>query len=379
MKATHQSGLPLRYQRLQWLSSSGSITITDFKTNNNQTIKAGFRRATSGSQYLYYSDSSSSLTTNTTAYVTQGGNWRFDGRTTSLSISVNTRYDSIQNKNGVWLNDEKIGTYTNVGSFTSTDDLKVFSSVGSTVICVYYIQVVENGVNVLDLVPVKDLVDNTYGLYDLVNGIFYTNADATFTAGAPVDDPIGVYPVGTQETIAIKANGVTGNTAVAEMLLKVGDYQDEQEIISGAVTRNVGVLILDGTEGWSRGTKGEQQYCYNNLSGIKVNTTNEIYCTHYDISNVNSPQNNKMCVRLNKDGFMFGDNANCTSTGTWKAYLAAQYAAGTPVIILYPLATPTTESVTGQTLQVTDGDNVLEITQASMPNLELEAKYKKRK
>ena len=58
-------------------------------------------------------------------------------------------------------------------------------------------------------------------------------------------------------------------------------------------------------------------------------------------------------------------------------FLADQYASGTPVIVLYPLATPTTESVTGQTLQVTDGDNVLEITQASLSNLELEAKYKK--
>lgn len=40
-------------------------------------------------------------------------------------------------------------------------------------------------------------------------------------------------------------------------------------------------------------------------------------------------------------------------------------------------ATPTTESVAGQTLQVQDGDNVLEITQASLSGLELEAKYSK--
>ena len=41
------------------------------------------------------------------------------------------------------------------------------------------------------------------------------------------------------------------------------------------------------------------------------------------------------------------------------------------------LATPTTEPVAGQTMQVQQGDNVVEITQVSLDNLELEAKYKK--
>jgi hypothetical protein len=76
---------------------------------------------------------------------------------------------------------------------------------------------------------------------------------------------------------------------------------------------------------------------------------------------------------VNRIGFgYFLANGDTTQ---FKSWLADQYAAGTPVIIVYPLATPTTESVAGQTLQVTDGDNVLEITQASLDNLELEAKY----
>ena len=71
------------------------------------------------------------------------------------------------------------------------------------------------------------------------------------------------------------------------------------------------------------------------------------------------------------------DSTHNTSLEAWEQYLADQYAAGTPVIVVYPLATPTAESVAGQTLQVADGDNILEITQASLPDLELEAKYKK--
>jgi hypothetical protein len=41
------------------------------------------------------------------------------------------------------------------------------------------------------------------------------------------------------------------------------------------------------------------------------------------------------------------DYANVQAFKTW---LTQQYNAGTPVIIIYPLATETTETVTGQTL-----------------------------
>ena len=67
-----------------------------------------------------------------------------------------------------------------------------------------------------------------------------------------------------------------------------------------------------------------------------------------------------------------------TTVSAFKAFLASEYANGTPVIVLYCLENEITESVAGQTLQVTDGDNVLEITQAALSDLELEAKYKKK-
>ena len=60
----------------------------------------------------------------------------------------------------------------------------------------------------------------------------------------------------------------------------------------------------------------------------------------------------------------------------WKQYLADQYAAGTPVIVVYPLAEETTENVTPQTLAIQSGNNTFEITQASLSNLELDVKYR---
>ena len=111
------------------------------------------------------------------------------------------------------------------------------------------------------------------------------------------------------------------------------------------------------------------------------------YCTHYSWTNTsasympdgsfNFKGASSMPRRLVVRDIVNGGGTGSTASNAFKAYLAAQYAAGAPVIIVYPLATPTTESVAGQTLQVTDGDNTLEITQASLSGLELEAEYTK--
>ena len=169
-----------------------------------------------------------------------------------------------------------------------------------------------------------------------------------------------------------------GGTATAEMLLKVGDYQDEQEILSGVVTRNVGVKVFDGTEDWTRTA----------VRTLLILTDSAIgsgdwapYCTHYQgylgTAGISNMPDNSCKVNTGTNQLLIKDATHNTDIDTWKQYLADQYAAGTPVIIVYPLATPTTESVAGQTLQVTSGDNVLEITQASLSGLELEAEYQK--
>ena len=70
--------------------------------------------------------------------------------------------------------------------------------------------------------------------------------------------------------------------------------------------------------------------------------------------------------------------SNTKTLAEFKQFLAEQYAQGTPVICVY-YKTSTTETVTPQTLQVQAGTNVLQITQASIDNLPLEATYKRGK
>lgn len=171
-----------------------------------------------------------------------------------------------------------------------------------------------------------------------------------------------------------------GGTATAEMLLKVGDYQDEQEILSGVITRNVRVKVLDGTEGWQLETATDLvQFYTSSTQGVianNVSLTSTIApygCTaatrtQYDFGCYSGGSGN-LC-------FQMKGSATLTTATAWAQWLAAQYNAGTPVIIIYPLATPTTESVAGQTLTLTSGTNVIDITQASLNDLELEVTAK---
>lgn len=165
-----------------------------------------------------------------------------------------------------------------------------------------------------------------------------------------------------------------GGTATAEILLKVGDYQDVQEILSGAITRNIGVKALDGTEdNW---TKSNNSFANIDLFSDRATGKILLLCSHfqYDEGSTTNIPNGCVGDALNSQNVYFRYNT-CNTVADWKQWLADQNAAGTPVIVVYQLATPTTESVAGQTLQVTAGDNVLEITQASLDNLELEAQY----
>ena len=164
-------------------------------------------------------------------------------------------------------------------------------------------------------------------------------------------------------------------SATCEPLLAVGDYTDVQSILDGVITRNVGIKIFDGTEDWTAHTvAGTYRY---RLDG-KLLEKSLFFSTHFVYSSATSTglaNGEMMCGAASPNIYVC--KTDTVSLDDFKAWLAAQYNAGTPVIVIYPLAEPTTESVTGQTLQVQTGDNTLEITQASLNNLELEAKYMK--
>ena len=72
----------------------------------------------------------------------------------------------------------------------------------------------------------------------------------------------------------------------------------------------------------------------------------------------------------------FRVRATYATISDWKTFLAGQHTAGTPVIVVYPLATAQDEvAPVPQTMQTVAGDNVLEIVQAGMSGLEVEVEY----
>ena len=158
----------------------------------------------------------------------------------------------------------------------------------------------------------------------------------------------------------------------------IGDYKDVQEIKTGTVTRNVGIKVLDGTENW-RKTSSSSKYCSltkTDTTGFPnaITTASDVICTHA----VGTGYNVQGYCSFGISNFNFNYKDTTDDLDDFKAWLADQYANGTPVIVVYPLATPTTETVTGQTLHIQAGTNIVEITQASIDNLELEVGYKQR-
>ena len=182
-----------------------------------------------------------------------------------------------------------------------------------------------------------------------------------------------IHTDGTTETIKDSLN----NTATAENLLSAGIYKDVQEVISGSVTRNVGIKVLNGTENWQYHSYGTNSYqLVFNLTAIPQDKV--ITCsTHfksYSYDNRTNPETNMLY--LHPSAGIILRNSTFPTVDDFKQWLADQYANGTPVIVVYPLATPTTETVTAQPMNIQKGTNIIEVAEASLNDLELEAKYK---
>lgn len=168
--------LPSGYTQYEWVNSA-QIDL-GFKTKNTMTFEAKWLW-TGSAQYLYNSDSNSSGTTNTTSYLSSGGNWRFGNKTISINGISNTVFTSVQNSSGITLNGVSQGSYSGVNTFTSSSNLKMGAS--SLAIRYYYLKVWDSDTLILNLVPCSN--GTNYGFYDLVNDDFYSGGESA-TAGS---------------------------------------------------------------------------------------------------------------------------------------------------------------------------------------------------
>lgn len=389
LKAKHQSGLPLGYTLLEYISANnGPYIETDIKIASTDIVETEFANNSStgyGALYgIYDTGQSSAFYANQTYYGYDAANNKVD-----TGVSVDTNWHTA-------VHNFVDGTLTLDGNIVSFTPFSFTNSVNNAIFARYYNgsygyffrgkirkhKVTRGNTVLCDMVPVRNDSTNELGLYDLINDRFWTNSGSgSFSAGDPVSDPVEIYTDGPIETIAIKDDqSATVSTATCENLLSISDNTDKQEIIGGIVTRKVGVKVLDGTESWSRATNqdGSANYVfYTQIDDKKIGNAQPMLCTHYDyigsVSYVTLTTGKFLSNSANTS--VYFDGGSITTVTNWKKWLVDQAAAGTPVIVIYPLATETTETVTGQPMSTAEGDCTAEITQAGMAGLELEVEY----
>ena len=233
----------------------------------------------------------------------------------------------------------------------------------------------------LKYIPCKRLSDGAIGYYEVNTNVFLEpRGNGTPTTTGIDDSQMELVIVGTKEVISIN-----NQTASAEDLLQITNYADEQDIISGEVIRRIGVKVLDGTENWVKESDNGTQF-YLVIDDMKLFRTSDrgnLLCSHFSVysdtpminntiqtSQLVSPPDYYPIIKIRNDSIIPGD------ANDFKRFLAEEYNAGTPVIVLYVLDEETTEQVNPQQLNTVAGNNTITVT-AEVGNIPLEAKYKK--
>lgn len=133
-------------------------------------------------------------------------------------------------------------------------------------------------------------------------------------------------------------------------------------------TRRIKKLVLDGTENWSHNaTYHTFSLALSDLktSGLRKTT---LYCSHYmtidDGRPISNVPNNSIYTDQVISIYIMTDAY--TTTTNFKAYLAAQYAAGTPVTVWYVLAEPEAGIVNEPLMKIGNYADTIDSTQTNV-------------
>lgn len=210
------------YANLEYIQSNDSQYInTGFKPNQDTRVVMDFQLIGEYSSFRTMFGTRSEVS-KTAADMFAFNNdstttFRTDFYSTNKSFPVSSlfiRRTVDKNKNVTTFNGTSVTNTT--ASKTSSYDLYLFcmNNVGKTdyfsSMKLYSCQVYDNGILVRDFVPKLRVSDGAVGLYDLTNGVFYTNAGSgTFSYGLP--------PIGNN---CVLINGteyhITGGTPISE-------------------------------------------------------------------------------------------------------------------------------------------------------------------
>lgn len=137
----------------------------------------------------------------------------------------------------------------------------------------------------------------------------------------------------------------TGQTATLTLPHTI--YGGTVDAVTGEGQETWETVTLDGTEPWAQNTSVPNPYFIALILHLGAFTLGSLMgiCTAFPLADINASTNNNGFNGLNTALYIRW--ASLSTVDSLKSYLAAQYAAGTPVQIAYKLATPTPFTATG--------------------------------
>ncbi len=189
---------------------------------------------------------------------------------------------------------------------------------------------------------------------------FEQSASATSWVPFVPESPSPDYPASITGVSKVTVNGTDYSLPQTLYSLPTG-IADNFEIVSGQGTRQIGKMVLNGTESWTRDATDATTFRWKLMvpdAVHKQTSAGQILCSHYPsgLSTTWSKVESITLSVIDEGTFYLFDTAHqASSLSDWKAWLAAQYTAGTPVTVLYQLAVPAAIAGTPRSLTVSPG------------------------
>ena len=130
-------------------------------------------------------------------------------------------------------------------------------------------------------------------------------------------------------------------TGLSEPLYGMQTYADSLNLSTGILTRRIKKLILTGEENWTKRTYNNPNHTFE-YSYVRI--IREM-CSHY-ATYLSSQIDKVNGIYLNNTTSIILTDLRFTTATDFKSYLAAQYAAGTPVTVWHVLAEPEVSTIT---------------------------------
>ena len=175
-----------------------------------------------------------------------------------------------------------------------------------------------------------------------------------------------------QYAIPVTCAGQTSPIYLTEPLRKIGDYADSVSS-DGTVTRRVKKYEFTGEENIIA-DRSYSRFRFRLIDSFSLGIRKTpIICSHYQsiadgrpIADV--PDNSIYSDSDSQSGYWYIKTTDYSAADDFKAFLATQYANGTPVTVWYVLANPVTETVTAPTITTAKGANTLTVDTTLQPS-----------